>query len=180
MARRSRRRLSNRLANALSVNGRPCSRAPPRVFRRRRPRTVRLRRDGARRPRIEPLSSALLDEVVGKTTETKDLFRYLTELLAAEGVDLQTATVYIEPHYVDRHYLDDYAAYYAFSFIPPEPACKRIHFFKVKPEKLKESLLKACKGAEARDTAGTSLTKDYLGFVCTPTARDRRSRANGA
>ena len=52
---------------------------------------------------------------------------YFEEYFGAKGV--QAATMVVEPKYVDRDFLDDYAAYYAKCFQEYERHCSRLHFF---------------------------------------------------
>ncbi len=81
--------------------------------------------DGAemRRGKLEcqPFSTALLHKWLGDSHGVHYLADYLTELKAT--------AILCENHYVDRHFVDDFATYYARSFNAPEPYCKRLHFF---------------------------------------------------
>src|SRR3954468_11330554 len=44
---------------------------------------------------------------------------------------LGAKTVVIEDHYIDRHYLDEFAFYYCRSLSPPENYVRRFHLFSV-------------------------------------------------
>jgi hypothetical protein len=73
----------------------------------------------------------------------------------------------VEPHYVDRHYLDEYSSYYSRSFRPPHPAsCQRAHFFaQFTHADLLQILLGAQESENARREAEQKLQEHYLGFV---------------
>jgi len=79
--------------------------------------------------------------------------------------ELGAQAVLIEEHYVDRHFLDDFAGYYARSFRPIRAACARMHFFSLQRESLNELLDAVACSAEARDRAQLQLQETYLGFV---------------
>lgn len=82
----------------------------------------------------------------------KYLFRYLERLGAK--------SIVVEHRYVDRDYLDDFAAYYVKCFCPYESRCKRLHFF---ASQLSGSeLLAAVLGPPDRDQ---DLRANYLGFI---------------
>src|SRR5687768_15671886 len=67
-------------------------------------------------------SQAMMQSHLGTTITAEYLFNYLT--------DLGTSAVALEGHYIDRHYLDEYANYYSKSFRPPGHDCQRLHFFR--------------------------------------------------
>lgn len=70
----------------------------------------------------------------GGTASPEYLWAYLEELGATSMVR--------EADYVDRHYLDDFTNFYARSFHPPDPHCRRLHFFSAHAEVL-GSILRA-------------------------------------
>lgn len=76
-----------------------------------------------------------------------------------------TSVVY-EPHYIDRHFLDDFAHYYARAFRPPVSHCERLHFFSASAtdldKKISDALTRPEEGHPSREA---SLQADYLGFV---------------
>ena len=59
---------------------------------------------------------------VAVSERAKYLFKYLSELGAQ--------TIVVENDYIDRDYLDDYAAYYARCFRRYNRHCRRLHFFR--------------------------------------------------
>lgn len=77
--------------------------------------------------------------------------------------DIQTKTILIEKDYIDRDYLEDYAAYYVRCFTHYYKKCNRLHFFdKAFTENEFTKLL-------IKDPATTfctdDLQKSYLGFL---------------
>ncbi len=81
---------------------------------------------------------------------------------------LKPSAIIHESHYVDRHYLEDYASYYARSFSSPPPVCQRIHFFTglshTDLQARFESAFKK-KGAHTAFEQEISDKKFYLGFL---------------
>lgn len=100
----------------------------------------------------------LIARRVGNAKAALYLVDYLT--------DLKATAVVVEPHYVDRHYLDDFANYYARSFRAPEPHCRRLHFFcGINASRVEQLLDEALSGEKAFNTATSELNESYLGFV---------------
>lgn len=89
---------------------------------------------------------------------------YLASYLA--GVPGRPArSILVEARYVDRHYLEEYTAYYATTFRSPSPQTTRLHLFasELNDEKLSDLLKRAAQGELEQVSA--ELTTDYLGFV---------------
>src|SRR5271170_1136471 len=61
------------------------------------------------------------------TVATKGHARYLDEYFR----DLGAKTMVIETPYVDRDFLEDFAAYHVRCFVPYSKTCSRIHFFDI-------------------------------------------------
>lgn len=106
------------------------------------------------------------------TTPAKYLWAYLRTLGAKSLI--------VESAYVDRHYLDDFATYYARSFIVPRAHCRRIHFFAGAAvddlNRLFDAVYSAADSA-GRRSAETRIAEDYLGFVvCRPLQTARLGR----
>lgn len=80
---------------------------------------------------------------------------YLQKYFAETGA----RTIVVEREYVDRDYLEDYAAYYVRSFYPYKRYCSRLHFFRSEfdEDRFKAELL-GCTEPLVSDTA-------YLGYV---------------
>jgi hypothetical protein len=76
--------------------------------------------------------------------------------------EIRASTIIVENEYIDRDYLEDYAAYYARCFKHYSRWCKRIHFFSTAVTE--ESFRSAIQGDASPEIIG-SLTKSYLGFV---------------
>jgi hypothetical protein len=84
------------------------------------------------------------------------LFEYLN------SADVAAATMIVEPEYVDRDYLEDYAAFYVTCFYKYDRFCTRIHFFNEAISR--ERFRKIVRG----QVSGPSLKRfqeAYLGFI---------------
>lgn len=90
----------------------------------------------------------------------KNAVEYAFEYLTA----LNASVVVIEDQYVDRHYLDDFAAYYAKSFNTPSASCRRLHFFKRLTAASIDAAMSRAYGPD-RSKALSELQQDYLGFI---------------
>lgn len=88
---------------------------------------------------------------------------YLYDYLSA----LNATAVIVEGHYIDRHYLDEYAEYYARSFHPPTSTwCQRLHFFEgISDHDLEEKLAQAYESVDQAERIERELEDKYLGFV---------------
>lgn len=82
---------------------------------------------------ILPYSEDNLASVLSNKFTTSDLVKnkkhydYFKNYLGVDGLNVKT--ILIEPDYVSRDYLHDYASYYALCFEKYEKVCKRVHFF---------------------------------------------------
>ena len=100
----------------------------------------------------------LLRKLFGDEFAVKYLYEYLKELSAV--------SLLIESHYIDRHYLEDYANYYARSFEAPSTACSRLHFFKaINAGELDRLISAAYENLEGLHRVESTLQEKYLGFV---------------
>ena len=108
--------------------------------------------------RFEDFSPAVLEELFGDSYACHYVRGYLARLHAT--------SILVEPHYIDRHYLDDFANYYARSFKPPEPWCSRVHFFeRLGKQQLVDTFGSAYPSEATRDIAERALRAAYLGFI---------------
>lgn len=84
---------------------------------------------------------------------------YLNRYLHSESIDCKT--IVAEDEYIDRHYLEDYAEYYARCFPFHQRKCSRLHFFSDEFDEhaFKEAL------ANEDDEFNQRLQKSYLGFA---------------
>ena len=71
-------------------------------------------------------------------------------------------TLLVERPYIDRDFLEDFAAYYVRCFPPYERACTRIHFFK---ESFTEKDFESCLSGKGQAVSKETLQAAYLGFV---------------
>ena len=93
-------------------------------------------------------------EVLDKTHLTY-LDRYVNKL--------DVKTMVIENEYIDRHYIEDYAEYYARCFHQHPRTCSRIHFFR---NEFKEAdFIGAVSGTNAELISNLQNGENYLGFV---------------
>jgi hypothetical protein len=94
--------------------------------------------------------------------EALDQVRYLGSYLANEEAGART--IVIEHPYVDRHFLEEYANYYATTLCPPPTKATRLHFFKssISSRKFSALLKKAANGKFALVCG--DLSEHYLGF----------------
>ena len=90
---------------------------------------------------------------------------YLSDFLEQHDVAKPGCFV-VEQPYVDRHYMEEYSAYYSTSFTRVSPHAARIHFF---TERWKladlEALFAEAGTEEGHDSARTRLQDAYVGFV---------------
>lgn len=96
--------------------------------------------------------------------DAPDQVRYLVDFLAARPSG-QASSMLVEFPYVDRHYLEEYAAYYAGTLRPPVPRTTRIHVFRCAKEELSAALRSGLSGSVAHAEAEANLQKHYMGFV---------------
>jgi hypothetical protein len=89
--------------------------------------------------------------------------RYLGSYLSHPEAKAQT--ILIEAPYVDRHYLEEYAHYYATTLRPPPPKATRLHFFRndLTDEVFTELITQAADGNFAEICK--NLSANYLGFA---------------
>jgi len=97
---------------------------------------------------------------------------YLEDYFRFMGV----RTIVSEPDYIDKDYLEDYAAYYVRSFNSYKPTCLRLHFFSkgINPGEFNSILT---------NTSEVDLSNDYVGFIVIKplpqTSRFRRVSGTG-
>ena len=105
---------------------------------------------------IETLRDLLINHshgrnrAVGRKPHIAYLDQYLTKLVCK--------TIVVEPHYIDRNFLEDYAAYYVRCFEAYSRVCARLHFFD-------EELTPAQIDAAITAPDATRLQTAYLGFL---------------
>ena len=93
-----------------------------------------------------------LEALVGTSNQVAYLGSYLSDMGAAWAIE--------ESHYIDRDYLDDFAAFYGKSARGFPNHCRRLHFFR--GPRIDRKGLEALLGGDA-DVAD-AVTVDYLGF----------------
>lgn len=91
-----------------------------------------------------------------------DQVRYLGSYLSDS--ECGAATIIVEHPYVDRHFLEEYANYYATSLFPPPTKATRLHFFStaISNRKFSAILKKAANGNFS--AVCSKLNESYLGF----------------
>jgi len=92
-------------------------------------------------------------------TQVKYLNSYLSH------PEAKARTILIETPYVDRHYLEEYAHYYATTLRPPPPKATRLHFFShdLTDDEFNRLLIRAADDGFAE--VCQYLTENYLGFA---------------
>jgi hypothetical protein len=78
-------------------------------------------------------------------------------------ITLSVKTMVIENEYIDRHYIEDYAEYYARCFHQHPRTCSRIHFFR--NEFNEAEFIGAISGSNADLLSKLQNEENYLGFV---------------
>ena len=79
-------------------------------------------------------------------------------------------TVVLEPHYIDRHYIEDHSVLYSRNFTSPENYCRRLHFFSIPQAELREEITQILIEARNKDVAhykkacADLSSRSYLGF----------------
>lgn len=76
---------------------------------------------------------------------------------------LKAKTIVVENEYIDRHYIEDYAEYYARCFHQHPRTCARIHFFQ--DEFTEADFVDAITGNNDALLANIQAPKHYIGFV---------------
>lgn len=94
------------------------------------------------------------DEVYSKTQ-----LKYICNYLKVDHINCQT--IVVESDYVDRHYLEDYAEYYARCFPGHPKKCSRLHFFS---EKFSDTDFRRCLSGQ-NPNLNEVLKGSYLGFA---------------
>ncbi|OJV55789.1 MAG: hypothetical protein BGO31_16980 [Bacteroidetes bacterium 43-16] len=115
-------------------------------------------------------SKALIELLTGNNSQTSLAFEKTLANLKADRF-------LIEPNYVDKDYLEDYANFYARCFQDYNRFCKRLHFFKgnnKRGEKFSFSnrLLKKIWTEGLDDKTLYSLQDNYLGFIVLKPAKN--------
>ena len=93
-------------------------------------------------------------ETIGKKRQVRFFCEYLAELRAC--------TIVVEHHYIDRDFMEDFAAYYVRCFADYDRRCKRLHFFKnsFNSDDLEEFL-----STGGGRLSSVNLQDSYLGFM---------------
>jgi hypothetical protein len=75
---------------------------------------------------------------------------------------LKAKTLLVERNYIDRDFLEDYAAYYVRCFPPYKKTCIRIHVFR---EEFTQNAIRACLSGDEKSLKLADLKGAYLGFL---------------
>lgn len=115
---------------------------------------------------VRPYDIDTLVDVIAKASRhnSKDaiLEKHHLTYLKSYLTKIGAATLVIEHKYVDRDFLEDFAAYYVRCFQDYGKACTRIHFFRA--EITQESLAK-CISGDPDGISPEALNDAYLGFM---------------
>jgi hypothetical protein len=79
--------------------------------------------------------------------------------------EARAQTIVVERDHTDRHYLDEYTAYYATLLSPPAPRCTRLHIFhtSLTDASFDEAIARAAEGK--LDEVQSELSAAYLGYL---------------
>ncbi len=91
-----------------------------------------------------------------------------TQFLAEHLRRLGAKSLLVESHYVDRHFIEEYALYYSRCLVQPRNVCTRIHAFSLELDQRSiENYLEeaATRGGANVTRIQDELTAAYLGFV---------------
>lgn len=118
----------------------------------------------------EALIDTICREALDRGEEVPEQVKYLARYAERLGA----RTYVVEAHYIDRHYIDEYAFYYSRMLAPPSNAVRRIHFFarEFTEAAFAEMLEESFRSADARKRVESRLTEPvaeaniggYLGF----------------
>lgn len=86
---------------------------------------------------------------------------YICNYLETAHINCQT--IVVESDYIERHYLEDYAEYYARCFHSHPRKCSRLHFFSNKFCETK--FTKCLRGSAGRANTPKELQDNYIGFA---------------
>lgn len=102
-------------------------------------------------------------ESLGEAEQVPDQIRYLTSYLRRH--DRPAKALLVESPYVDRHYLEEFAGYYATALYPPPSKTTRIHVLTgdLTDERLKELIERAGEGQF--NESCLALQSIYLGYI---------------
>jgi hypothetical protein len=110
---------------------------------------------------LDRLVAVIVDGSYHKSEEeirNKAHIKYLESYLA----HIEAKTIVVEREYVDRDFLEDYAAYYVRCFPVYKKTCTRIHLFN---ESFGKDALDACLGGDEQALSAKALNDSYLGFM---------------
>jgi hypothetical protein len=110
---------------------------------------------------IVPFSRDLLLRYFAQQPPVRPSVEYLAGYLD----ELKVKSVLVEDHYVDRHYLDDFASYYSRSFRAPTGPCSRLHFFEMEAGELETEVAAAFAESGKLAEIEGRLIERYVGFV---------------
>lgn len=125
--------------------------------------------------RAIPFSLQKFAELVcARTVKRGERIPDQVDYLARYAQRLGVKTVVEEGHYIDRHYIDEYALYYSRMLSPPPNCVRRLHFFAAQfdDEQLASTLRQALASSGDRAKAEKRLRESsdggegYLGFCC--------------
>lgn len=116
-------------------------------------------------PRTELLAAIRRAAGLADAADLPQQALYLEDYL--QHPDAGASSLLIEPDYVDRHFIEEFAAYYATKFHAPLSKCTRIHVFAcpLSDPVLEGWVEEASQNSDTRVELERRLSEDYLGFV---------------
>lgn len=119
---------------------------------------------------IQKFAQLVCPRKVRRGEQVPDQVDYLARYAQSLGVK----TIVEEGHYIDRHYIDEYALYYSRMLSPPPNCVRRLHFFGAQfdDSQLASALNQGLASSAARAKVESQLSGSagagdgYLGFCC--------------
>src|SRR5690348_4372841 len=113
---------------------------------------------------VRPYTGAALEELLCNPHVELDRIRGKLQVDFLKGylTEIGAKTIIVELDYVDRDYLEDFAAYYVLCFVQYERRCKRLHFFS---ETFSHADLTEFLRTRNGSVNADNLSAAYLGFM---------------
>jgi hypothetical protein len=95
--------------------------------------------------------------------------RYIAEYVSHAAIGCRSCLV--EDHYIDRDHMEDHSVFYSRNLFPYGNACRRVHFFRLPPDRVAASLdrlreINRREGEDAYRRACLEFSRDsYVGFA---------------
>lgn len=117
-----------------------------------------------------PFSLNAFQKLVGDHSGAAEVARLNTQGAYLSGylTSLNAGSLVVESHYVDRHYLEEYSAYYSKSLVQRPSTCARVHVFsgEVTDDTLRALVAKSASADPGEaERVRAELEEQYLGYI---------------